>query len=362
MYTVAGPAFMTMRHRDANNALDVQSQNVKSENVQSGSVQGVVRKNTKTTYTQRLAASLNEALAAQQVLAKVGMRQQDNLLYVALEPLPTEDVSGSSGPDARSLLPIVQQALTELKLNWLKLAKVSGRLAGQSSPLWQAELLFGKVPPIAETLMGRDPVVAPVEAASREAASREAGSIGDVNVHIGGNMSGQMIIGHNNNQAYFNYTYNVAHGGVLNVAPQATVKSRPTPLMLRPRPFKNLLDRRAVLPMLRESLWQGLPVEVYAAAGFGKTSLMRHVAHDEQLVSAFPDGVVYLSAHWQQAEDVLQSLYDAFYESSPPLKPSYGQVQQSLAKKQSLVILNHLSLEKEEMDWLMAALDRKSVV
>ncbi|MEL6813650.1 MAG: choice-of-anchor D domain-containing protein [Cyanobacteria bacterium J06598_3] len=354
--------------------------NSQNQSAQRQPPQRAVRGNGQLTYTQRLAATLDDALSSYQVVTKVGMRQQDNLLYVTLEPAeslatgPAIDLATgpatsdfSAVPDPRSLLPILQSLLVSLKLSWLKLAKISARLPGQPAPLWQEELLFQKSAPIAQTLMnpsaeGIDATVGEAsawkETVEKETGDKEASAaaIGDVTVHIGGNLSGQMIIGNNNRQDSFNYTYHVAHGGVLNVAPKATVRSRLTPVMLRPRRFENLLDRRTVLPMLRESLWQGLPVEVYSAVGFGKTSLMRHVAHDEQLVSAFPDGVVYLSAHRQLAEDLLQSLYDAFYETSPPLKPSYGQVQQSLARKQSLVILNRLSLEKEEMDWLMAAL------
>ncbi|MEL7227050.1 MAG: tetratricopeptide repeat protein, partial [Cyanobacteria bacterium J06576_12] len=80
------------------------------------------------------------------------------------------------------------------------------------------------------------------------------------------------------------------------------------------------------------------------------------MAHWPEIVDSFVDGVVYLPVARQLAEDLLQSLYDVFYEAAPSFKPSYGQIQQALKEKQSLIILNGLGLEKEEMEWLMAAL------
>ncbi len=365
-----------------------------------------------TTYAKKIAATLSEELQPYQMVAKVGMRQRDNLLHVAVEPsarvisqAPVEpSASGaafaletssarllaegdtgegrrdeisnvinqkhgltdgdslalahpaepSSVPDPRLLLPALKQTLKALNLNWLKLAKVSGRLPGQMVPLWQEELLFQTPAPVAKTLMRPEAVM----------------DLGDVTASVGGHhpggqngqLSGQLIIGSHNQQDYTQYTYNVAHGGVLNVASAPTVTPRPMPLSLKPPRFDNLLDRRAVLPVLCESLRQQQPVELYSDVGFGKTSLMRHLAHDDSLTSAFPDGVVYLSAHRQLAADLLQSLYDAFHETGVPLKPSYGKVQQALSQRRALVILNGLSLEKEETDWLMAALPASTFV
>lgn len=288
-----------------------------------------------TEYAQSISAALNTALLPHRIVAKVGMRQPDGLLYVALEPLLKEGeqtiemTAIERHPNAAALLPFLQQTLvdvrSQLSLDWVKLTKVSGRLPGQAFPLWQEDLFIESAQPP-----------------------------GDVSVSIGGNLSGQLIIG-DNNQAY-NYTYNVEHGGVLNVAAPPTIRPRQSPVSVKPRPFKQLLDRQTVLPVLRSTLEQVLPVEVFAAPGFGKTVLMRHLAHDEQMTSGFADGVVYLSVRQQQAEDVLQSIYDTFYEANPPFKPSYGQLQQSLQSKQALVILNELTLPKKDLDSLLDAM------
>ncbi|MGD1897053.1 MAG: choice-of-anchor D domain-containing protein [Phormidesmis sp.] len=184
--------------------------------------------------------------------------------------------------------------------------------------------------------------------------------LGDVSIDMGGDMSGSLVVGHGNQ--LHTYTYNVDHGGVLNVAAPPTVRPRETPINLRPRPFPNLLDRHTVLLRVQDALVKSLPVEVHAEPGFGKTALMRHVAYRPEIATRFADGVVYLSAVRQLAADLLQSLYDAFYEASPTFRPSYGQLQQALKDKRALIILNRLGLDKDEMEWLMAALPQCTFV
>ncbi|MEL6901928.1 MAG: choice-of-anchor D domain-containing protein, partial [Cyanobacteria bacterium J06606_4] len=301
------------------------------------------------TYAKRISAALNEVLRHYQAIAKVGMRRQDSLLYIALEAIVP--ISSESDPDSRdiapgsraaevelapsTLLPVVQRMLTqlkdELKLGWVKLVKVSGRLPGKQFPLWQEDLLLAR-----------------------------ATSAGSVSVKVGGNFSGQMIIG-DHNQA-FSYTYNVANGGILNVAAPPSVSPRPTPIALKPKPIARFLDRQTVLPVVKAALEQSLPVEIFADEGFGKTALLRYLSHDETLTARFADGVIYLPVNQQLAGDVLQSLYDVFYDAQPPFKPSYGFVQQALREKRVLVMLNGLTLKIKEMEQLLAVLPRSAFV
>jgi hypothetical protein len=302
-------------------------------------------------YAQRIAAALDKALGRValvqncRLIAKVGMRRQDSLLYVALEISPAEGLSAAQQglENAHSLVALVRQSLlqvkTDLALSWVKLVKVSARLSGEAIPLWQEDLLLLAAPPIAKTLMR--PAMQPK-------------GMGDVNVHIGGNLSGQMIIG-NDNQLH-HYSYHVAHGGVLNVAAAPTIWPRATPLAIKPKPIARFLNRQTVLPLVQQTLTQKLPLELYAESGFGKTALMQHIAHDAHITDGFADGIVYLPVSKQPAADLLQSLYDEFYEASVPFKPSYAQVQHALAEKQALVILNGLNLEKEAGEWLLSAL------
>jgi DNA-binding IclR family transcriptional regulator len=172
-----------------------------------------------------------------------------------------------------------------------------------------------------------------------------------VSVHIEGGVSGQVAIGDHILQI------GDVHGGVVNVmAPGEKIvpQSRPIPVDLRPRPFPDLLDRAPEIDAVTAAFESAQPVEFHAAAGLGKTALLRHLAH-HPAAAAFPDGVVYLSARHQPAADLLQSLYDAFYEAPVPYKPTESQLRHDLQNKRALVLLDDVELAREDVERLMNA-------
>ncbi|MEA5463884.1 Ig-like domain-containing protein [Leptothoe sp. PORK10 BA2] len=271
-----------------------------------------------------IASILQTQLQTHGITPKVGLRQQDNLLYIALE---------SAQPnDPKVLLPQLKAILVEMNLPWLNLVQVSNRLVGQTAPLWRRELV------LQPTVDLELPMVSPPV----------------VQVGISGDFSGQLIVGNNNRQNFYSYSYNVEHGGVLNVTNPVQIQSRPTPINLRPQPFSGLLDRKEIVPQLVQALQSAQSVELYAGDGFGKTALLSHLLYDAQATAHFRDGVVYTSAHRRLAADVLQELHNAFYQSSAPYKPSYTEVQHALQGKQALIVLEDLGLAKADLDWLLA--------
>ncbi len=164
-------------------------------------------------------------------------------------------------------------------------------------------------------------------------------------------MSHQIAIGAGNLQV----SIGEVNGGVVNiVAPpqRSTVRPRPTPVSLRPRPFPDLLDRQAEVGAATAAFPSGAPVEFHAPPGLGKTALLRHLAH-HPAASAMPDGVIYLSASRQPLEDLLQALFDAFYESDVAYKPTAVQIEQGLQGKRALVILDDVGLSRDEVAALM---------
>ncbi|MFL7791240.1 MAG: NB-ARC domain-containing protein, partial [Anaerolineae bacterium] len=168
-------------------------------------------------------------------------------------------------------------------------------------------------------------------------------------VHIEGSVSGQVAIGNNILQI------GDVNGGVVNVMmPEQKVlpKPRPTPIDLRPRAFPNLLDRETEINTATTALQTAQPVEFQGQAGLGKTSLLRHLAHHPTAAS-FPDGVVYLSARSQPADDLLQSLYAAFYQADTPYKPTDAQLKHDLRNKRALILLDDVALEREDVEKLM---------
>jgi len=145
------------------------------------------------------------------------------------------------------------------------------------------------------------------------------------------------------------------HGGVVQVSTpvqQPLLRPRPTPVFLRPRPASGLLDREAEMRAAATALQSALPVDLHGQPGVGKTTLLRHLAH-HPVAASFPDGVVYLSAQRQSVEDLLQSLFSAFYESDVPCKPTPDQFRQALRGKRALVVLDDVSLAHGEVRALL---------
>jgi hypothetical protein len=173
----------------------------------------------------------------------------------------------------------------------------------------------------------------------------------NVEAHIQGEISGQVAVGNSNIQI------GSIHGGVVNVAlpeQQPRPRPRPTPVFLRPRPFPGLLDREAEIGAATAALQSATPVEFYGQAGLGKTTLLRHLSHHPAATS-FPDGIVYLSARHQPLADLLQSFFDAFYESDVPFKPTNAQIRHALQGKQTLILLDDVDLVRDEVETLMDA-------
>jgi hypothetical protein len=170
-----------------------------------------------------------------------------------------------------------------------------------------------------------------------------------IEAQIQGEISGQVAIGN------YNIQIGSIHGGVVNIVQpeqQPRPWPRPTPVFLRPRPFPGLLDREAEVGTASAALQSAMPVEFHGQAGLGKTTLLRHLSHHPAATS-FPDGVVYLSARHQPMDDLLQSLFDAFYESDVPFKPTDVQVRHALQNKQALILLDDVNLARDEVEALM---------
>jgi hypothetical protein len=135
-------------------------------------------------------------------------------------------------------------------------------------------------------------------------------------------------------------------------AERAHIRPRPTPILLRPSLIRGLVYRRTEAAAALSALDAGLPIEVSGEPGIGKTALLRHLAHHPRAAS-FVDGIVYVPARHQRAADLLQLIFDAFYESDEICKPTDAEIRRDLQDKQALILLDDVHLAPHELEQLL---------
>lgn len=180
----------------------------------------------------------------------------------------------------------------------------------------------------------------------------------NIQANIDGNVSGQIAIG-----SYILQVGDV-NGGVVNIAPPATklgFEPRKRPIDLRPRAFPGLLDRTKETELIQTAIASSRPVTLFGENGIGKTSLLRQVTHLPEL-KEFTDGVLYLLLHGEEIEDLLQVIFDAFYISNDNEKPTDGRLRNDLKEIQALIILDDISLKREDAAFLLDAMPKSLLI
>jgi len=149
------------------------------------------------------------------------------------------------------------------------------------------------------------------------------------------------------------------HGSIVNIATTAQQPQfwqRSTPVLILPRAFPALLDRQVLVEGAIAAFQTRQSVEFYGEAGIGKSALLRHLAYQPQVTAGFPDGAIYLLANQQPIPDLLQALFDAFYETSLPYKPADTQIRHALIGKRVLVLLDGGDHSRSQVEALINAL------
>ena len=119
--------------------------------------------------------------------------------------------------------------------------------------------------------------------------------------------------------------------------------ARPRRAAVRPRAFPDLIGRGEQLRAVEGAIADGGVVELWGPPGQGKTSLARAAAHLEP-----PEhGVVFCDADVAAAEDLRAHLYAAF-AGDATLVPAEARLRALLADVRALVVVDDLSLERDE--------------
>jgi hypothetical protein len=163
-----------------------------------------------------------------------------------------------------------------------------------------------------------------------------------VQLNISGDVSGQIAIGDNIMQIQNN-------GGIVYVVQQKQTKFEKIKgaIRQRPRAYPDLLDRTLETSVVRSSLRSKLSVSVFGGNGIGKTTFLTHMAYLSE-TEEFSDGVAYFYAKNVGLDDLLQIIFDAFYTSSDAVIPTTGQLRHRLQRVEAVILLDELTLDRED--------------
>lgn len=161
------------------------------------------------------------------------------------------------------------------------------------------------------------------------------------NIRVEGNVAGSIIVGDNN------FVVHANHGTIVykHAAPQVRLRQfAPQP----PRAPRGFINRSAELSRLEDWIASNEIVLVHASDGLGKTALLRQAANS-QVARAMPNGVILLEPPGFEsqslgADDVFQQLFDALFESDPPLKVDSVTARTYLSNTRPLVVLDEVPL------------------
>jgi hypothetical protein len=147
-----------------------------------------------------------------------------------------------------------------------------------------------------------------------------------------------------------------SHGAIVTIATneeKSILSSRSTPVFIQENWLDNLLGRQEIVTEAIAALGVGESVEFYSPAGFGKTVLLSSLVQEIQAMSLFEDGIVNISPVHPHVGDILQSIWEAFYESNIPYKPTHSQIFTQIQDKHALIVLDDDDLIREELQELM---------
>ena len=169
---------------------------------------------------------------------------------------------------------------------------------------------------------------------------------GDRSVAVAGDVRSSVIVTGDN--VTLNVSLDAAEGALLDrLADVRQPVPLPLPLDSRPRLFPNHVDRDVVAQaVLAEAAGAGA-ANLYGEPGIGKSHVLAHAAHLPEATAA--DGVAYVPAGEAPLDDVLQALFEEFYDcGSPAVRPSRSRLRRELRDRRALVVVDGLELGPDD--------------
>jgi len=138
---------------------------------------------------------------------------------------------------------------------------------------------------------------------------------------------------------------------LLRAAQVPSVRLRPIPLRSCPPASADCLDRDAETAEVVAQLDANRSVNIYGAAGVGKTYVLRAAANAADL-SIRPEGIVHVNGKGLRLDDMLQLLFEEFFECEPPCKPSTPALRSDLRARRALIAIDACALGREDLQEL----------
>ncbi len=155
------------------------------------------------------------------------------------------------------------------------------------------------------------------------------------------------IIGHLSVGEY-SFAIGSGHGICLSPATEpASMTAEPLPIVQVPPAFSRFQGRQVEVEAAIAALQTNQLIMLSGPPGIGKSALLRHLAHHQQVTTSRPDGIIYLN-HGHSFTDLQHILSDRFYRSPTNLKPSEAELRQGLQDKQVVLLIENWQLTGED--------------
>jgi hypothetical protein len=180
-----------------------------------------------------------------------------------------------------------------------------------------------------------------------------SGAVGERSVSVAGDVVGSLIVTGDNNNV--NLVLGSHHGALMEQLSRRAMpakRPRPAPVRSVPPRFADSLDRESEVEAVLDGLRSRTPVNLCGPPGIGKTyAILAALNTDDPAVA---DGAVYLYAPGT-LDDVLQLMFEAWYECDPPYKPSNPQLRRDLEEVTGLVALDSVELDRDPAQQVLLA-------
>jgi hypothetical protein len=180
---------------------------------------------------------------------------------------------------------------------------------------------------------------------------------GDRSVAVGGDIRDSIVVTGDRNVLVV--PEGLAGTLLQRVARAPTIRARPRPVAVTPPAYVDRIGRAAEVAELRRSPSRAL--SVVGEGLIGKTYVLS-AAFDAASSAAAPDGIVFLYGRERPLRDVLQAVWEAFYDSDPPTVPSDAHLRRDLADRTAVVVVDSAELTHADAQSLAAALPRSQLV